>query len=182
MPRQVSDEEYAYLQNRRIVADFVEPIYNDPNLSKEAKRLIKRKYPQLPIPDLDIEDRVQAQLDADRKQRKDAEEAAKRKKADEDWQAERKKVQTDYGYTDDGMAELEGWMRDKGVGDYDVAASYRASKNPKTSEPTAYHPGLWQNENIAKPDFKDIVNDPEAWAKREILSAIHRDSERMRGR
>jgi len=179
MPRQVSDEEYQYLQNRRMVADFVEPIYNDPGLAKEAKRLIKRKYPQLAIPDLDIEDRVQAQLDADRKQRADAEKAAKDKAADEAWKAERSKVQKDYSFTDEGMNDLEGWMRDKGVGDYEVAASYRASKNPKTSEPT-YDSQYWRHDQA--PGYKEISADPEAWARKEILSAIHRDSERMKGR
>ena len=77
MPRTVTDEEYAYLQNKRITAYFVESIYNDPALTKEAKRLIKKKYPNLAIPDLDIEDRVQAQIDADRKQRHDAETATR---------------------------------------------------------------------------------------------------------
>jgi len=179
MPRQVSDEEYAYLQNRRMVADFVEPIYNDPGLAKEAKRLIKRKYPQLAIPDLDIEDRVQAQLDADRKERKDAEDAAKKKADDEAWKSERRKVQADYSFTDEAMSDLEGWMRDKGVGDYEVAASYRASKNPKTTEPT-YDSQYWHHDQT--PGYADIAKDPEAWGRKEILSAIHRDSERMKGR
>jgi hypothetical protein len=181
MPRQVTDEEYNFLQQRRMTADFVESIYNDPALNKEAKRLIKKKYPQLAIPDLDIEDRVQAQIDADRKQRKDADDAVAKKKADDEWKAERSRVQKEFGFTDDGMKDLEGWMTDKGVGDYEVAAGYRASKNPRASEPT-YDPGLWQNENVRKPEFKEVVADPEAWAKREILSAIHRDQERTRGR
>ena len=179
MPRQVSDEEYAFLQNRRVTADFVESIYNDPQLNKEAKRLIKKKYPQLAIPDLDIEDRVQSQIDADRKQRKDADDAAARKKADDEWRAERGRVQKDYGFTDEAMKDLEGWMTDKGVGDYEVAASYRAAKNPQASEPT-YDSQFWSHDKA--PNFAEIAKDPEAWGRKEILSAIHRDMERTRGR
>jgi len=160
-----------------MVADFVEPIYNDPGLAKEAKRLIKRKYPQLAIPDLDIEDRVQAQLDADRHDRKKAEDTAKQKASDEAWKTERRKIQTDYGFTDEAMTDLEGWMRDKGVGDYEVAASYRASKNPRTTEPT-YDSQYWRHQE--KPDFKEVVADPEGWARKEILGAIQRDSDRQR--
>ena len=55
MPREVSDEEYAYLQNRKSVADFSESLYNDPTLNKELKALIKKKYPQVAIPDYDLE-------------------------------------------------------------------------------------------------------------------------------
>src|SRR5580698_1927558 len=59
MPRTISDEEYKYLQDKRMTADFVESIYNDPQLNKEAKRLIKRKYPNLAIPDFDLETKVE---------------------------------------------------------------------------------------------------------------------------
>lgn len=179
MPRTISDEEFQFLQNKRITADFVESIYNDPQLTKEAKRLIKKKYPNLAIPDLDIEDRVQAQIDADRKSRTDSETAAQRKAADDHWKAQRKKTQEDYGFTDDGMRELEGWMQDKGVGDYEVAAQYRVSKNPKTSEPT-YDTQFWHHDQA--PGFADIAKDPEAWGRKEILGAIHKDAESARGR
>lgn len=179
MPRTISDEEFAFLQNKRITADFVESIYNDPALTKEAKRLIKKKYPNLAIPDLDIEDRVQAQIDEDRKQRKAAEDAAKQAREDEKWRTQRKQVQDEYGFTDEAMKDLEGWMQDKGVGDYEVAAQYRASKNPKTSEPTA-DTGFWRHETA--PDFNEIAKDPEAWGRKEILSAIHKDAESARGR
>jgi hypothetical protein len=179
MPRQLSDEEYNYLQNRRMTADFVESIYNDPSLNKEAKRLIKRKYPGLSIPDLDIEDRVQAQLDADRNQRRAAEDEVKQKAEDAKWKAERRRVQAEYGFTDDGMSDLEKFMQEKGVGDYEVAASYRASKNPQMSEPT-HNLGLWQHEK--QENFADIAKDPEAWGRKEILSAIYRDQEHARGR
>jgi len=177
MPRQVSDEEYQHLQSRAMTADFVESIYNDPALNKEAKRLIKKKYPNLAIPDLDIEDRVQARLDADQKARADAAKAERDKKADENWRTERGRVQKNYGFTDEAMTDLEGWMRDKGVGDYEVAAGYRASKNPQTSEPT-WDSTRWNHDQA--PDYKDIAKDPEAWGRKEILGAIRRDEERAR--
>jgi hypothetical protein len=177
MPRQISDEEYNFLQNRRMTADFVESIYNDPALNKEAKRLIKRKYPNLAIPDLDIEDKVTQRLDADKKARDDAAAKVKRDEEDSKWKAERGRVQKEYGFTDDAMKELEGWMTDKGVGDYEVAAGYRAAKNPKTSEPT-YDNTFWRHQEA--PNYKEIAKDPEAWGRREILGAIHRDAERAR--
>lgn len=177
MPRTISDEEFQYLQNKRMTADFVESIYNDPQLNKEAKRLIKRKYPQLAIPDYDIEEKVEARLSAAEKARQDQERKAREDAETAAWRTQRKKTQDEYGFTDEAMTDLEKWMTDKGVGDYDVAASYRASKNPKTSEPT-FDNTMWRHTEA--PNFAEIAKDPEAWGRKEILSAIHRDSEARR--
>jgi hypothetical protein len=179
MPRTISDDEYSFLQNKKMTADFVESIYNDPQLNREAKKLIKRKYPNLAIPDYDIEQSVNARLDAD-KQEREAAKAAERQKADDAaWKTQRKKTQDAYGFTDQAMTDMEKWMQEKGVGDYDVAAEYRASKNPKTSDPT-FDSQYWHHDKA--PDFKEIAQDPEAWGRKEILSAINRDTERARGR
>lgn len=178
MPREISDEEFNFLQGRRQVADFVESIYNDPVLSKEAKALIKKKYPQAQIPDYDIEERFNQKLDEDRKARDEERKAAKQAEEEKRFNDTRSKVQQDYGFTDDAMKDLEKFMVEKNVGDYEVAASYQASKNPKQSEAN-YSDGLW---NHAKQDgFGEIAKDPEGWARGELLTAMRRDHERTRG-
>ena len=177
MPRQVSDEEYAFLQNKRMTADFVESIYNDPQLNKEAKRLIKRKYPNLAIPDFDMEEKIDQKFRADEDAKRKAAQDAKAKRDADDWQKSRAKVQKEYGFTDEAMKDLETWMQDKAVADHEVAASYRAAKNPQTSEPT-YDSQFWRHEQA--PNFKEIAADPEAWGRKEILGALHRDQERIR--
>ena len=103
MPRQISDQEYAFLQGKRGVADFVESIYNDPVLGKDAKALIKRKYPQVSIPDFDIENRLINHLSADRKQREEAEQKKATEAQDAKIKETREKVQKEYGFTDDAM-------------------------------------------------------------------------------
>src|SRR5262245_48633709 len=110
MPREVSDEEYQFLQGRRKVADFVESIYNDPTLNQEAKRLIKRKYPKLQIPDLDIEDKITKRLDDEKKAREDAEAAVKRKEETDAWKERRADTQKTFGFTDEAMKKLEDLM------------------------------------------------------------------------
>jgi hypothetical protein len=179
MPRTITDEEYNFLQNKRMTADFVEGIYNDPQLNKEAKRLIKKKYPNLAIPDYDLEEKVEARLSAaDQKKAQEAAEAAA--KADRDaWNASRARVQKQYGFTDEAMKDLEKWMHEKAVADHEVAAEYRAAKNPQMSAPT-HDSQFWHHEKA--PDFAEIAKDPEAWGRKEILGAIHRDEERARGR
>jgi hypothetical protein len=178
MPREVSDQEYQWLQGRAQVADFVESIYNDPQLAKEAKALIKRKYPQLQIPDYDIEQRVNDRLDEEKKRRDDAEKAAKDAAEDTRYKETRSKVQKDYGFTDDGMKDLEKFMVERSVGDYEVAATYHAAKNPK---PIAADDGDGRWHHDKEKDFAEVSKDPEGWARNEILGALRRDEERMRG-
>lgn len=178
MPRELSDEEYNFLQGRKQVADFVESIYNDPALSKDAKALIKRKYPQIQIPDLDIEERLTQKIDEDRKQREDEKRTAREADEEKRFTETRSRVQQQYGFTDDGMKDLEKFMVEKGVGDYEVAASYQASKNPKPSE-AEYGDGLWNHHK--QDSFAEMSKDPEGWARKELISAMRRDEERMRG-
>jgi hypothetical protein len=177
MPREISDEEYQFLQQRKQVADFVEPIYNHPQWGKEAKRLIKKVYPQTKIPDLDIEDQVNARLDADKKQRDDEKAAETERVQRETWQQKRASVKKEWGFTDEGMERLERFMVDNNVGSYEVAASYMASKEPKTSAPE-YDAGFWHHER--QEGWAEMAKDPEAYARNEILQAIYRDEQQQK--
>jgi hypothetical protein len=177
MPRNISDEEYNYLRGRTQVADFVESIYNDPNLNAEAKRLIKKKYPQLQIPDLDIRDEIDKRFAEEKKARTD-EEAVKAREADEArWKKERDEVKARYNFTDEGMEKVEKMMVEKNVGDYDVAASYVAAKEPKPSE-AQFDTFRWNHEKQA--GWQDIAKDPEGWGRSELMKAMRIDSERER--
>jgi hypothetical protein len=177
MPRDVSDEEYAYLQNRRMVADFVESIYNDPKLNKEAKRLIKTKYPNLQIPDFDIEEKVDQRFAAEKKTRDDADKEARQKKEDDEFKAARAKTQKQYGFTDEAMTKLEKMMVDRNIGNYEDAAELMAAREPKTSEPS-YDSQFWNHEKA--PGFAEIAKDPEAWGRMEIIKALRNDEQRAK--
>lgn len=179
MPRQIEDDEYSFLQQRRQVADFVESIYNDPQLSKEAKALIKKKYPNLQIPDFDIETKVDARF-AERDRRESEErEAARREREEAAYKTSRQKTQQEYGFTDDAMKELEDFMIERNIGDYEVAATYKAAKMPKTTDPTqAYDDQRWNH--AQKDGFAEVAKDPEGWARKEILGAIFRDEQKAK--
>ena len=178
MPRELTDKEWEYLQNRRQVADFVESIYNDPTLNKEAKALIKKKYPNLQIPDFDIESKVDQRFADEHKKREDAEKAAREKEEDAKYAKMRSDVQAQYGFTDEAMKKLEDLMVEKNIGNYEVAASYMASKEPKTSEAT-YDETRWHHEK--RPEWAEISKDPEAWGRSEIMKALHNDQQRTKG-
>ena len=176
MPKQLTDEEYDFLQARRQVADFVESIYNDPQLNREAKALIKKKYPNLQIPDYDIEARLDDRLAKDREERETAE--AKKRRAEEDaqFQKTRKATQDKYHFTDEAMGRLEKMMIDRNIGNYEDAAELMAAREPKPIGATHDH-----FYNFEKQDtFKEIAKDPEAWGRAEIMKAIQTDQERSR--
>jgi hypothetical protein len=175
MPRTIPDEEYQFLQARRQIADFVEGIYNDPQLNKEAKALIKKKYPQMQIPDYDIEQRLEERLAAERKEREDREKEQRNKADQQAFNELRKKTQDRYGFTDKAMEDLEKLMLERNVGDYEVAAEYMASKEPRPSDAT-FNDGRWNHDKI--PGFNEIAKDPEGWGRSEILKALHNDEAR----
>jgi hypothetical protein len=178
MPRTITDEEYNFLQGRRQIADFIEPIYHDPALSKDAKALIKRKYPNLQIPEHDLEEKFEKRLEEERQAREAAEAERRNQQEQERFNSVRKKTQDAYGFTDQAMDELEKLMVEKNVGDYEVAATYMASKQPKPSDATAFDDGLWNHSKA--PGFVEIAKDPEGWGRGEILKALHKDQERER--
>jgi len=172
MARQIEDQEYDFLQGRRQVADFVESIYNDPQLNKQAKALIKAKYPGLQIPDYDLENKIEARF-AQEKQARDAEETKKRRAAeDEQWKQKRKSTQDQYGFTEDAMKRLEKMMVERNIGDYEAGAALMAQKEPKTTEPT-HDSHYWRHEK--QDGFNEIAKDPEGWARNEILKSIRAD-------
>jgi hypothetical protein len=177
MPRQVSDEEFAYLQGRRQVADFVESIYNDPQLNREAKALIKKKYPNLQIPDYDLENKVAKVIVADRQERRKEKEAELQKAEDAKIKEDRDGVQKQYGFTEDAMKDLEDFMVKNHVGSYEVAASYKAAKDPKVSS-NDDQSRFWHFNK--KEEFKKIIDEPEDWARQELIKAARADEQRMK--
>lgn len=177
MPRQIEDREYNFLQGRRQVADFVESIWNDPQLNMEAKALIKKKYPNLAIPEYDLEQRVEQRLGEAKKQWEKVEVERKQVEDKSKFDALRAATQKEYGFTDKGMEDLEKLMVDRNIGDYEVAATYVAAKNPKPIDAT-FQDQYWNHDK--QPAWGEITKDPEGWARGEILKTLHDQQQRNR--
>lgn len=156
---------------------MVEPVYNNPKTRRRSQELLKEIYPQLEIQDYEIQKQIDDRLNAVQKERDEEKAAAKQKAEDDAWKAQRAKVQKEYGFTDEAMTDLEREMKERYIGDYEVAATYRAAKNPAVSEPS-YDSQHWHHERA--PGWAEIAKDPEAWGRTEILSAIRRGQERIR--
>ena len=174
MPKQLTDEEFARLQGRAQVADFVEGIYNDPQLNREAKALIKKKYPNLQIPDYDLMNQVEQRFEQERQEREVEKRAQREAEEQREYEQTRSATQKRYGFTDEAMNDLEKMMVERNIGDYEVAATFRAQQNPSPSE--ALDDQRWNHSK--QEGFKEIAADPEGWGKMEIMKALGRDRER----
>lgn len=178
MPREISDAEYQEYQTAKQIAALAGEVWDDPQLGPAAKELVKRKRPGLQIPDHDIRTEMRQGFANLEKKHEDEKAAERQQREDEYWKNQRKKVQDEFGFTEDGIKDLEKFMLERNIGDYEVAATYHAAKNPKASEPTSYKDPYYQ---FGKSDtFKEIAKDPEEWGRSEILKALHNDQKRSR--
>lgn len=177
MPRTISDAEDAQIQQDRNLVQFINSIYNDPQLNNEAKALIKKKYPNINIPDYDIRNEVRMMIDQERQERETRERERQEQEETRQFDQTRSSVQKKYGFTDEGMQDLEKFMVDNNVGSYEVAASYRASQDPMPSAAT-FDDNRWNHSK--QEGFADIAKDPEAWGRTELIKALRTDQERAK--
>jgi hypothetical protein len=181
MPTTLTDEQVASLrefaaeaQRNKGIADLANGIYSDPAYGQEMRKLIKQKYPNLPIPDYDTKAEVFQRLDKEKAEREAEAKADADRRADEKYKRQRKDTQDKYGFTDDGMKEVEKLMVDRNIGDYEVAASYVASQRPEPSDDDhSFGRHFWNHSQ--QDQFKEIADDPEAWARKEIAQAVRAD-------
>ena len=186
MPVTLTDEQaaalrthHAELTRKGVVADRATKIWNDPKFSDRAKALWKEAFPDDPIEGYDLKTEVFARLDRERKEREDAEKQAQQRASDNRVKNQRAEVQKSYGFTDDAMKRMEDMMIERNIGDYEAAATYFASKEPKPADELSGLGITWNHDQ--REGFKEVAKDPEGWAFREIQTAVLNDA-RARGR
>jgi hypothetical protein len=154
-----------------------EQILADPELKESGWELFKKKFPNVPIPELDA-------IKAGRKPIVDAVEAIQKKFDDyvaaqekrESERAEREKETTvkstiasarrrlkSEGWDDDGLEKIEALMQERQIGDYDVAAAYVRSQIPTPSPLISGYEGKdlnWFNPGENEPDHKLLMENP----------------------
>lgn len=170
--------EYERLLGSDQIAEIGKGLLRNPDVSDEFKAIIKRAHPQVEIPDWEIKQNVKQQIDALKKEREDEKTAAKEAEERNKWHAAKAKVQQEYGLTEDGVKDLEKFMVENEIGNYEKAAEYRLLKNPKQSEANQSD-GFWHHEK--EPGYEELSKDPEKYAYDQFLAAIRADQARERG-
>lgn len=187
MPVTLTDEQVAELRARlgqgetnARIAEAAARLWNDPERGSRAKALWKEQFPDTDLGPWDVEQRINERLDNERRERLEAEKAARDREQDERLAQKRRETQDRFGATDDAMSRLEALMVERNIGDYDVAAEHFFSRDPRVSDGSQeYDSQFWGHE---KQDlFKEISADPEAWGRKEIMKTLREGERRTTG-
>lgn len=115
-------------------------LLNDPATRGETLALVKKKYPQTSIPELDAKAAADAAIAAERAEREKLEAKVRDLEFDRRLEAQRESVVKKYDLTDADLLAVEALMTDKDapIPHYDSAVKvHMASK--KSAEPTSSH-------------------------------------------
>lgn len=153
-------------------------ILADPELKESGWELFKKKFPDVPVPELDaIKAGRKPVVDAVETVRKEFEEykAAQEKRESERAERERetaakttiagarRKLKSE-GWDDEGIEKIEALMQERSIGDYDVAAAYVRSQIPVPSPLVNGYEGKdlnWFNPGDDEPDHKLLMENPQ---------------------
>lgn len=99
-------------------------LLNDPETRAETLKLVKRKNPSMPIPEVEASNELEQKLEVERAERRKLEERITSENIERRIEKERARVMKAYDLTDEDMSEVEKIMTDKEapIPHYDAAA------------------------------------------------------------
>lgn len=129
--------------------NLVQQIARDPEARNMFQRYLKKKNPNLSIPEIDGEDRMRAALEEEKKAREALELKIQQEEIKNRLEAERKRVMEKYRLTDEDIKNVEKLMvrsdeNPEPVPYYDSAARlYMQAREPSVPSPASYSPPLY---------------------------------------
>jgi hypothetical protein len=141
----------------------------DPSTRKEFLRLTKKVHPDLPVPEIEIEEATNTRVSA-AEQRVQELEARLRQKEVKEELAKRRNSLKESGYvtSDNDIKEIEKVMTDKGIANHETAAEYwRYMKQTATPTPTGYPSPV-----MSKFDLKGYMKNPVGAARENAAAAL----------
>ena len=184
---EISDAELATLQRAKSLLDT---LYSDGDMGMDFKRMLKKKFPDARIPELDIVDKERKAIDE--KINPIAEENKKLKERLEKWETDQRNkeeegalkatlsdVQKKYGFTEEGMQKVIARMKDKNNPDAESAAAFIKSQEPKpqTIKSSNYLPQdmnlFGSSQKSDDESIKALHMDPRKWQDNEIASILN---------
>lgn len=129
------------------VARLQDRLATNPETRADYMRLVKKTNPNLAIPEVDINDRVEARLAQEREERLKLEQRLMEKEAQERVARKRDEVKSKHRLNDDQLTQVEKLMTDKRIPDYETAAEFFALSQ-KAAPPT---PSTFQRPSVDMP-------------------------------
>ena len=164
----MSLEDMSY-EARDELAALAKTLAENPQTRKEFLRLTKQARPDVPIPELDIDDsltRVSSQAEERVSQ---LEAKLREKEAREELERRRNKIRkAGLVQTDEDIEEVEKIMLEKKISDHETAAEYHQwMKQAAAPTPTGYNPQV-----MSKFDLSKYYKNPQVAARDEAAKAL----------
>ena len=158
-------------RNLKAAAQLVDMLQGNQETRKPFLSLIKQANPKFSIPELDAAKPVEDKIDQLQKSFEDFKVSLNQKDADQELQATRARLKADYGYTEEGIKELEKFMIDSNTADHLVAHDALTARRPK---PNPMRPSFNTRVMIDEQDKDDgeWLNNPERKLEVELGKAF----------
>jgi hypothetical protein len=158
------------LEARDELAALAKKLADNPKTRKEFLRLTKSVNPDLPIPELEIEERTTNALDQMRQENEAIRAQLREKEALETLEKRRNALmKKGLVQSEDDISQVEKVMLDKKIADHETAAEYWQWMK-QTAEPTA---SSYQPNTMSKWDLSKFMKNPVGAARDEAFKALH---------
>ena len=151
------------------LAALAQQLAESPETRKDFLRLTKKMKPEIPIPELDLEDTVSRATQNSEQRIQQLEAKLKQKEAMEELERRRKSIR-DKGLAKDeeDVKSIEKIMLDRGITSHETAAEYHNwMKQAAEPTPSGYNPGV-----MNKWDLNAYRQNPVAAARNEAAKAL----------
>ena len=187
---EISDAALAELQQAHTL---LKSLYADSAIGMDFRKIVKKKYPQASIPELDavvrteeigtaldkrfgeVETNLSKKIDGFLSERaKEREDVAVNA-----FSARIDKIVKDRGYTKEGTEKLLGLMKDRGIQDPDDAVLIFESRQPKETPKARQHSSRMNfvtSEGKDDDGFKRLMENPEQFMMDEMTTAFENGS------
>ena len=152
------------------LAALARQLAENPDTRKDFLRLTKKAKPDMPIPELEIEDYTRSAVEKSNERVAQLEAKLREKEAMDELNARRNKLKAK-GLIDrdEDIEEVEKVMLDKGITNHEVAAEYwKWMQQSAAPTPTGYNPSA-----INKFDLSKYWKNPVAGARDEAAKALN---------
>ena len=158
------------MEARDELALLARQLSENPATRKEFLRLTKKAKPDMPIPELEIEDKTDSAIEQMRKENQELRAKMQEKEAMEEREKRRSKlISKNLVERDEDIAEVEKIMLEKGITNHEAAAEYwQWMKQSAQPTPSGYNPNP-----MTKFDLGKYWKNPVQGARDEAAKALN---------
>ncbi len=158
------------MEARDELALLARQLSENPATRKEFLRLTKKAKPDMPIPELEIEDKTDSAIEMMRKENQELRAKWQEKEATEELEKRRSRLKTkNLVERDEDIAEVEKIMLEKGITNHEAAAEYwQWMKQSAQPTPSGYNPNP-----MTKFDLGKYWKNPVQGARDEAAKALN---------